>query len=120
MRPANHASQYPWAADGRTVDDVDGADEIARALERMTADPMADAVPGAVLVVSVSDPAPRGRYQECRLELIAEGPGIPPTPLTTSVVTRPRHWPRPGMRLPARVSASRPTAVDVDWEALAR
>lgn len=110
----------PRAAVERYRGEVDGADEIARALERMTADPMADAVAGAVIVVSASEPARRGSYQECRLELLVEAPGIPPTPVSTSVVTRPRHWPHPGMRLPARVSASHPTAIDVDWEALAQ
>ncbi len=119
MHPANHAIALPGAARERYRGTVDGADDIARVLERMTADPMADAVAGAVLVVSVSQPEARGRYQECHLELLAEAPGVPPTPVSTSVVTRPRHWPRPGMRLPARISASRPTAVDVDWEALA-
>jgi hypothetical protein len=99
---------------------VSELDDATHVLERLTRDPMADAVPGLVRVVSASEPASRGRYQECRLELIAEAPGIPHTTVATSVVTRPQTWPRVGMRLPARISVSRPTAVEVDWDALAR
>ncbi len=99
---------------------VSELDDVTEVLERLTKDPLADAVPGLVRVVAVSDPAPRGRYQECRLELVAEAAGMAPTTVHTSVVTRPRTWPRVGMSLPARISASQPTAVEVDWDALAR
>lgn len=118
--PANHSAERAGPPRTASVEDVDGADDIARALQRLTADPLADAVSGAVIVVSVSEPAPKGRYQECRLELVTEAPGVAPATVTTSVVTRPKHWPRPGMRLPAQISASRPSIVDVDWDALAR
>ncbi|QKJ18972.1 hypothetical protein [Microbacterium hominis] len=95
-------------------------DDVAAALERLTHDPLADAVRGTVRVVAASEPAPRGRYQECRLDVIAEATGVPPTPVSTAVVTRRRYWPQVGQVLPARVSVSNPTVIDVDWDALAR
>lgn len=99
---------------------MDGADEVANALERLTADPLTDAVRGTVRVLDASEPEGRARYQECRLELLAEAPGVPPTRVETAVVTSRRYWPRVGAVLPARVSVSDPSVVDVDWDALAR
>ena len=87
-------------------------------LEKLTGDPMADAVRGRVTIVAVSQPAPRPRYQECRVEMIAEAPGIPSTPVVQEVVFSTKRWPRAGVVLPARVSAADPRACEVVWDAL--
>lgn len=99
---------------------MDDRDILTGALERLTGDPMAGAVPGTVTVLSASEPTGRARYQECTVELSAEAPGIGPAVVRTGVVTTRRHWPTVGAVLPARVSVSTPTVVDVDWDALAR
>ncbi len=95
-------------------------DDFAHALEKLTGDPMAESVAGTVTVVSASDPAPRGRFQECALELLVEALGVDDRIVRTAVVTRPQSWPRIGQVLPARVSVSHPGAIDVDWDALGR
>lgn len=97
--------------------------EIAQAtawLEKLTRDPMADAVRGTTTVVAVDDPVGRGRYREYRVELTVTGPGIAPTSVIQLLVFDSRNPPRPGATLPARVSASDPQVVEVAWEALPR
>ncbi|WP_298742264.1 hypothetical protein [uncultured Microbacterium sp.] len=89
-------------------------------LEKLTRDPLADAVRGVATIVTIVDPSGRGRYREYRVGLSVEGPGIPPTALEQLLVFDSRMPPQPGMRLPARVSVSDPQAVEVVWDALAR
>ncbi|WP_137845192.1 hypothetical protein [Microbacterium sp. 2FI] len=95
-------------------------DDFADQLERLTGDPLADAVRGHVRVVSASEPTGRARYQACNLDVVVEAAEIPPVTVSTEVVTTRKHWPRVGMILPARISVSDPTHMDVDWDALAR
>ncbi|MET0813243.1 MAG: hypothetical protein ABWY03_09320 [Microbacterium sp.] len=94
--------------------------EAADALEKITRDPMADAVAGTVRIVSASAPAGRGRYQECELELLAAAAGIPDRTVEEVVVFSTRSWPAVGAVLPARISRSHPGSIDVDWDALGR
>ena len=93
-------------------------DQAVTWLQRLTGDPLADAVPGRLRIDAVSEVSPRPRYQECRVEGIAEAPGVPTTPVVLEVVFDRRFWPRVGQVLPARVSRSQPGAVEVSWEAL--
>lgn len=95
-------------------------DDITHQLEKLVGDPMADAVSGHVTVVAASEPEGRARYQECALELLVSAPEIDDVTVRTAVVTTRHHWPAVGAILPARVSASSPTNIDVDWDALAR
>lgn len=97
---------------------MDWKDEAARQLEALTGDPRADAVTGTVLLAVVSEPTGRGRYQEATLELVAEASGIEPRVVHTTAVFDTRAWPTAGLVLPARISASRVDAIDVDWDAL--
>lgn len=96
------------------------SDDAAIQLERLTGDPIADAVWGTVVVVSVSERTGRARYQECRLEVSVDAPGIEPITVPLEVVTTARFWPVVGAILPARVSRSQPSRIDVDWDALGR
>ncbi len=95
-------------------------DAVAAWLDSAFGDPMADAVAGTVLIVSASAASGRSPYQRCDLDLVVEAPGVPIGTVRTQVVVSRKHWPRPGMTLPARVSTSHPERFDVDWEALAR
>lgn len=95
-------------------------DDAARMLEKATHDPLADAVRGRVRIVAASERAPRGRYQPCQVEVITDTEGIPPTTVHTEVVTSAKYWPRVGMVLPALISPSDPTHLEVNWDALAR
>jgi len=102
---------------------TDDSSEIEQAtvwLERLTGDPLADAVRGRVRIVAVSEPAPRPRYQQCRVEMvveIADSPAGDATIVQEVVFSRTR-WPRVGTVLPARVSASDPSVCDVVWDAM--
>ena len=95
-------------------------DEAAAQLEQLLADPLKDAVRGSVRVVSASAPTGRSPYQECRLDVIVEAPGIPETNVRTEAVVSRRHWPEPGLVLPARISRSHPETFEIDWDSLAR
>ncbi|WP_439593327.1 hypothetical protein [Microbacterium sp.] len=94
--------------------------EAADALEKITRDPMADAVAGTARVLSVSAPRRRGRYQECDLELLIEVPGREPRTARAAVVFSTRTWPTVGAVLPARVSTTDEAAFAVKWDALRR
>jgi len=95
-------------------------DKAAAWLERLTRDPLADAVRGRVRVVAVSEPAARGRYQECDLDLLVEADGIPPTRVRQQLVFPRKTWPRVGDVVPARVSRSDPEVFEADWDRLTR
>lgn len=101
-------------------EDQSELDRAAAWLEKLTRDPMADAVRGRVRVVSASEPAARGRYQECTLELIVEGEGLAPTPVTQQLVFPRKVWPRVGDVVPARVSFSHPQVFEANWDLLTR
>lgn len=99
----------------------DEQSELAQAtewLQRVTGDPMADAAPGRLTIESASDPVRRGRYQECRLELVAEVAGIPPARIVHTAVFDRRHWPQPGLVVPARISRTDPRVFEANWSAL--
>ncbi|MET0298083.1 MAG: hypothetical protein ABW024_11820 [Microbacterium sp.] len=99
---------------------MDWTDDVAHQLEVVTGDPMADAVRGTVTIVEASAPEGRRRYQECRVVLLAEAPGVASRNLTTAVVVDQRAWPRVGAVLPAQISRTHPDAFEADWSALAR
>lgn len=94
--------------------------QAAQWLERITGDPLADAVRGRVRVVAVSAPEGRRRYQECTVELAVTADGAPAHTLTQVVVLPRSAWPKVGDVLVAAVSPSRPDALEVDWSPLAR
>lgn len=101
-----------------TDQDRSELEQAAEWIERVTGGPMADAVPGRVRIDAVSAAAARGRYQSCRVEMTAQGPGIPPTVSVIEAVIDKRHWPRVGQMLPARISVSNPHVLEVGWDAL--
>lgn len=105
---------------GDERDEGDELERVASWLEKITRDPMADAVAGRARVTAAPPPVARGRYQECAVELVVEADGIPETAVAMAVVFPRSVWPRVGDVLPARISRSNPQAVEVDWERLRR
>lgn len=95
-------------------------ENFAAQLEKLTGDPLADAVAGHVTITSVSEPRGRARYQACTVEVEVAPVDGAPVRATTEVVTTRQNWPRVGQVLPARISASQPDRMDIDWDALAR
>lgn len=91
-------------------------DQATEWLQRLTRDPMADAAPGRLLVLSASAP-PRSRYGECTLELRVQIPGVPPTTVTYAAVFPRTHWPQPGAVVPARIARENPQVFEAVWEA---
>ncbi len=104
------------------ADDSTGSelDKAAAWLERITRDPLADAVRGRVTVLTASEPAARGRYQECELELAVEADRIPRTIVTQRLVFPRTVWPRVGDAVPARISRTHPDVFEADWDRLSR
>lgn len=94
--------------------------DSAHILEVITGSRLADAVPGRVTIVAVPPSEGRRRYQECRIELLAEASGIEPRTVVMAVVFDTRRWPTVGRVLPARISVRHHDALDVNWDALAR
>lgn len=107
-------------SEAQTSPEQSEADQAAEWLEKITRDPMSDARRGTVTVVSASEPAAKGRYQECTVELRTAGDGIPDAVVTTAVVLPRTVWPRAGDVLPADISVSQPEHLEVVWEALTR
>ena len=99
---------------------MDETENMARQLERMMGDPIADAVPGTVLIVSVSEPTRRWGYQACQIEVVPDAPGVEPVRVATEVVTTRKNWPKLGGILPARISTTHPERMEINWDALAR
>ena len=95
-------------------------DDIAAWFDRAFGDPMSDAVPGTVHIVSASEPVGRSPYEKCRLDLVVEAEGVPMTTVSIEAVVSRAHSPAAGMTLPARISPSAPSTLEVDWDALAR
>ena len=104
------------------TDDTAGGDldKAAAWLERLTRDPLADAVRGRVTVLAASEPAARGRYQECELQLAVEADGVPRTVVTQQLVFPRAVWPRVGDAVPARISRTQPDVFEADWDRLSR
>lgn len=99
---------------------MDWVDDAARELEKLTRDPLADAVAATVRIVSVSAPAGRGRYQEASMEFAVTASEIEPTTVRSAFVFDRSSWPTVGSVFPAHVSVSDPSAVEIDWSALGR
>lgn len=99
---------------------MDGVEEGAAWLEHITRDPMADAARGTVQLLAASPPTGRGRYQECRVELLAEAPEVESRVVVTTVVYDTRAWPVVGAVASARISRHSADALEVDWAELTR
>ncbi|MBB2975287.1 hypothetical protein FHX49_000853 [Microbacterium endophyticum] len=91
-------------------------EDAAKQIEKLLGDPMADAVRGRVQVLSVSERVGRAAYQECRVEVRAEAPGMEPATVQTTGVFNRAHWPKPGTIYPAAIAPQHPSSLEVNWE----
>lgn len=95
-------------------------DDAVQMLEKISGDPIADAVKGSVRIVSASERVGRRRYQACELVVLTQAEGIPETRVKTEVVTTAKTWPRVGSVLPALIARNNPRRMEINWDALAR
>lgn len=89
--------------------------EAAEALEKLTRDPLADAVPGTAEILTVSGPSGLRRYQEATITLRLRVPDREPAVVTARVVFDRRAWPEVGAVLRAAVPPDSPTTFRIDW-----
>jgi hypothetical protein len=75
-----------------------------------------DGVRGTAEVISATGYYGRGLYQNCRMELVVEGPGIPATAVTLNALVHRLHWPHAGVVLPALIERADPQEVEILWD----
>ena len=76
---------------------------------------MKDPVRGQAQVVS-STMWSGGSWANCRMQLVVQGDGVPPTPVELDCMARADRWPMPGMTLPVTVDRADPERVKVEWD----
>lgn len=107
-------------ADDSVPEEEDGIAQATAWLEKLTGDPMADAVAGTVVITAVTEPAGHRRYQECTVEVHARAEGVSPRTVSYTGVFPLSQWPVVGLTLPARLSPTHADALEVAWDRLPR
>ena len=79
---------------------------------------MADPMRGTAQVVSCSANRGRGVYQNCHLQLVVSGDGVPATAVEQQTLVHRSRWPFPGMTLPATIDRANPANVRIAWDEL--
>jgi hypothetical protein len=77
---------------------------------------MQDPVKGTAQVVSASMNRGRGILQMCRMQLVVQADGVPPTAVSFSGLVHYDRWPAPGMALPVTVDRAEPQRISIDWD----
>lgn len=83
--------------------------------------PFADAVQGTARVTAASSPQSQkgsSMYKNGTFHFVLEAPGVAAFAVEVNRIQRTRHWPRPGMVLPAWISASNPQRYEIDFDAV--
>jgi hypothetical protein len=75
-----------------------------------------DGVRGTAEVISATGYYGNAIYQNCRMELVVEGPGIPATAVSMTALVHQLHWPHPGVVLPALIERGNPQEVQILWD----
>lgn len=75
-----------------------------------------DGVRGTAEVISATGYYGNAIYQNCRMELVVEAPGIPATAVSMSALVHRLHWPHAGVILPALVERGNPQEVQILWD----
>jgi hypothetical protein len=92
-------------------------DSIAQGFNDMFFEPeITNGVEGTAQVVSASGYVGRALYQNCTLDLVVEGPGIPATATKVTCLVHYKHWPVVGGSLPVLIERDDPKEVVVQWE----
>lgn len=77
---------------------------------------MEDAVRGTAQVVSASMNRGRGILQMCRMQLVVQADGVPPTAVSFNGLVHHDRWPAPGSVLPVTVDRAHPENVSIEWD----
>lgn len=75
-----------------------------------------DGVRGTAEVISATGYYGNAIYQNCRMELVVEGPGIPATAVSMTALVHRLHWPQAGVVLPALIERANPQEVEILWD----
>lgn len=76
---------------------------------------MRDPVRGVARVAGVLEP-PHTVSATCKMTLVVQAEGVPPTPVEHSSAVRVERWPSIGQTLPVTVDRSDPRRLRVEWE----
>ena len=77
---------------------------------------MQDPVRGHAQVVSCTGHHGEGIYQNCRMQLVVQAPGVPATSVQQNDLVRHDRWPFPGTTLPVTVDRANPQKVKIEWD----
>ncbi len=75
-----------------------------------------DGVRGTAQVVAASGYYGGSLYQNCRLEVVVEAPGIPATATTIQALVSRSTWPQAGQVLPALIERANPREAMILWD----
>jgi hypothetical protein len=77
---------------------------------------MSEPVRGTAQVVSCQAYRGDGTWQNCRMQLVVQADGVPPTSVEHRELIHNARWPVPGMTLPATVDRADPTRLKIEWD----
>lgn len=77
---------------------------------------MKEPVRGTAQVVACTGHRGDSLMQNCRMQLVVQGEGVPARTMEHSGVVHLKRWPSPGMTLPVIVDRANPQRVKVEWD----
>ena len=77
---------------------------------------MKDPVRGQAQVVSCSMNRGDGIWQNCRLQLVVQGEGVPATSVEHNELINRNKWPSPGIALPITIDRANPKKFKIEWD----
>jgi hypothetical protein len=77
---------------------------------------MKDPVRGQAQIVSCSMNRGDGVWQNCHLNLVVQGEGVPATSVEHNELIHRNKWPSPGMVLPITIDRSNPQKFKIEWD----
>ena len=77
---------------------------------------MKDPVRGQAQVVSCSMNRGDGIWQNCHLQLVVQGQGVPATSVEHNELIHRNKWPSPGLALPITIDGSNPQKFKIEWD----
>jgi len=77
---------------------------------------MKDPVRGQAQVVSCSMNRGDGIWQNCHLQLVVQGEGVPATSVEHNELIHRSKWPSPGLALPITIDRSNPRKFKIEWD----
>ena len=73
-------------------------------------------VRGTAQVTSASQYQGRAIYSMCRMQLIVQAEGVPPTAVEFEGLVHRKRWPQPGMTLPVSLDPADPQNATIEWD----